>query len=169
MRIAGKKIQELKKKELVRIVELLLEKNPANITYLEHHFRGTKPDREASLSLIEKEMADHQGSYAEAYDPYRRFKETSPDEEDILVLSLEAAEYFFEEIDLYAGDPPDSLLSYAEEIFSDACQLAAKLERCDCMRKLREMLPDLFDEDVAERFHDAFSHFPLNFCDDEDY
>ncbi len=54
MKIAGKKIQELKKKELVRIVELLLEKNPANITYLEHHFLSTKPDRRAFLSRIEK-------------------------------------------------------------------------------------------------------------------
>jgi len=86
-----------------------------------------------------------------------------------LVLSLEAAEYFLEEIDLYVEDPPDSLLSYTEEIFSDACQLAAKFERYDCMRKLREMLPEFFNEDVAERFHDAFSHFPLDFYDDEDY
>jgi len=152
-----KKYQKMTKDELISIIEKLLEFNLENEVLLNNIHNNKNPKWEKTLRKVQREVENHMGSYTKAYHHYLEYSHTCTDNSDLLKLSLECLDYFFEELDLYSECPQD-LIEYTDQILNSASKIAVDLDQHEDIIRIYNTIfssNNLFDE-ALEMFVDTF-------------
>ena len=152
-----KYLSKLKKEDLVRILNKMLKEQPQYNSLVED-VKNKKQDAKVVTKIIEKEMANHNGSVLKAYQAYEHYKMDARESKSLMQIAFTFAEYLFEEIETYGGEIPDDLLDITLEVFEDACRLGVHYHEQAKMSLLYASLnSSIYEDDLIEAFYDVVS------------
>lgn len=162
-----KNLGKLKKDELIKILKIILEEHPEYL-HLVNDVEIIKEDHNKVLKAIEREIANHTGSFLKAYQVYGNYKLNEGESKSLMHIAFEFAGYLFEEIDAYGSEVPVDILDITLEVFEDACRLGVKYNQGLSVKKIyKSMHSSICDDDVAIEFQDIMSYCgAYDFLDD---
>ncbi len=152
-----KKLEKLTKTELLKLIELMMNKNNNNYQLINNKLNNKNPKSKLLAKKIRKKVESPDGSYYEAYRLLSNYIQTSTDTETILELSKELLEYYFIEIEAYGHRCPETLYDFTLNTYEIALQAANELKDLKAADDLYYMIR--FEVDELEEFYETFREY----------
>lgn len=158
MMLSEENVSMLKNKtqeELLEILIFVCNKNQNAAVLLHNILNKKKRSPKRVLTKILRLVDDPTSEYTDIYLLVKDFLETSISDEDMLLVAVESADRFIDELISYDYMHPEELLDRALELYDRALSIASCQSNLQSGQKLYDMIP--FDCDgINEEFINIF-------------
>jgi hypothetical protein len=158
------RLKQKSKEELLELIVTICNKNDNAMEYIHNVLNSKVSNSKATLKKIQKMLDNPASEYSSVYMVVKHFLETNISDQDSLVVAVETASFFIDDLESYGYMHPEELYDITIEVYEMALSLASRMKDMKAANELHYMIPGDLDS-VYEEFINVFYRY---FCIDDE-